>query len=148
MWSKLSRILILVGIAVALLASISIPKIQAEEDILSVGLLDFIGSREYLQCQKDEVYKLWSRWGDRGQSSHAEWLSFPIRDGNPETDAVVYGTGKLDTKPKYMVGVKVSFELCAWGSLRDAVVGLFGRSNDNTQKGIAHFSIMIKGPGY
>ncbi len=62
--------------------------------------------------------------------------------------AMLYGTGTMDCKEDYLVGVRVRFRFKSFAELGHAITGIFHKPGRGNRKGLASISVVFDGPDF
>jgi len=130
-------VILLIIIIMAIFASVSVPLSRAEENFPPVS----IGDRE--------GYPTWQLVKSSVDGSGSLSISDSMALPDKEMTATLYGTGILDTKEDYLIGVKISFKIKNWGNLGRIITGVFHKSNERCkEKGVARVCVVLDGPDH
>jgi len=137
MRAKILHLIIWTAIALAIIGSVSVPLVRAEQFLAPNPMIE----REVVPWQ-------WKGEGSRVNSSEDLRVMHTTPTQDRQLRAMVYGTGTLETRDEYLVGLRVCFRFKTWGELGRIIMGVFDKSKRSHKPGRTRVSIMLDGPDH
>ncbi len=128
-------IMMLVTIMIVIVCSVSLPWARAEQTLFPVTMVGESSSPVQTQSHGTRVYR----------PERKRPTDFMVCSGR-QRDARLYGTGTLDIRDDYLVGVKVTFRFNKWGDIGRAIMGVFNNSARARTKELTRISVVLDGP--